>query len=571
MGINSHWTHINLFGLHSSKMNKTWWKESVVYQIYPRSYKDSNGDGIGDIQGVIQKLDYIKSLGIDVIWMCPVYKSPNDDNGYDIADYYDIMDEFGTMADFDELLAGVHARGMRLIMDLVVNHTSDEHAWFVESKSSKESPKRDYYIWKKGVNGGPPNNWQSFFGGDAWIYDEASDEYFLHLFTTKQPDLNWENPTVREEVYTMMKYWLDKGIDGFRMDVISLISKRGYDDTPLQEFNETIEKVYANGPRVHEFLKEMNREVLSKYDIMTVGEGPGINLDNGGKYVNEEEKELDMVFQFGHMFIDHGPEGKFDPVPYSLPQFKQVFSDWDKKLAGKGWNSIFLGNHDFPRITSRFANDKEFHAESAKLLCLMMMSMRGTPYVYQGEEIGMTNVAFDSIDDYDDIETKNVYKEWSEKGKDLNLLMKAIHQQGRDNARTPVQWSDQVNAGFTSGIPWIKVNPNYPQINVLAQEADSDSILNFYREMIQVRKDNPSLVYADYVDLDPMSESIYAFKRWDDESEYLVILNFTSDDYVYNIDAQGFEKVIGNYKTALAYGSGQSTLKPWEAVLLKKV
>ena len=552
-------------------MNKTWWKESVVYQIYPRSYKDSNGDGIGDIQGVIQKLDYIKSLGIDVIWMCPVYKSPNDDNGYDIADYYDIMDEFGTMADFDELLAGVHERGMRLIMDLVVNHTSDEHAWFVESRSSKESPKRDYYIWKKGVNGGPPNNWQSFFGGDAWIYDEASDEYFLHLFTTKQPDLNWENPTVREEVYTMMKYWLDKGIDGFRMDVISLISKRRYDDTPYQEFNETIEKVYANGPRVHEFLKEMNREVLSKYDIMTVGEGPGINLDNGGKYVNEEEKELDMVFQFGHMFIDHGPEGKFDPVPYSLPQFKQVFSDWDKKLAGKGWNSIFLGNHDFPRITSRFANDQEFHAESAKLLCLMMMSMRGTPYVYQGEEIGMTNVAFDSIDDYDDIETKNVYKEWSEKGKDLNLLMKAIHQQGRDNARTPVQWSDQVNAGFTSGIPWIKVNPNYPQINVLAQESDNNSILNFYREMIQVRKDNPSLVYADYVDLDPMSESIYAFKRWDDESEYLVILNFTSDDYVYNIDAQGFEKVIGNYKTALAYGSGQITLKPWEAVLLKKV
>lgn len=551
-------------------MNKTWWKEALVYQIYPRSYKDSNGDGIGDLRGIIEKLDYIKSLGIDVIWLCPVYQSPNDDNGYDISDYYGIMDEFGTMADYDELLEGVHARGMKLIMDLVVNHTSDEHAWFIESRSSKESPKRDYYIWKPGKNGGPPNNWQSFFGGDAWLYDELTDEYFLHLFTKKQPDLNWENPQVRAEVYNLMKFWLDKGVDGFRMDVISLLSKRHYEDSPYREFRETIQNLYANGPRIHEFLQEMNREVMSKYDVMTVGEGPGIDMENGIKYVAEDRKELNMIFHFDHMFIDWGEEGKFTPVPYSLVTFKKIFADWDRKLANVGWGSIFLGNHDFPRITSRYANDQEYRVEAAKLLCLMMMSMRGTPYVYQGEEIGMTNVAFDSIDDYDDIETKNVYQEWKEKGRDLDQLMKAIHEQGRDNARTPVQWSDQSQAGFTSGTPWIRVNPNYKEINVLSQEGDPDSVLHFYRKMIQVRKENPSLVYGEFEDMDPQSEQVYVFKRWDDDVEFLVALNFSSEQLTYNLDCDGYSRLIGNYNRELRYRNGQLTLDPWEAILLQK-
>ena len=388
-------------------MTEKWWKEAVVYQVYPRSFNDSNGDGIGDIPGIIEKLDHIKSLGVDVIWLSPVYKSPNDDNGYDISDYYSIMDEFGTMQDFDELLQGIHDRGMKLLMDLVVNHSSDEHAWFQQSKLSKDNPKRDYYIWKKGKNGGPPNNWQSFFSGSAWQYDEHTDEYYLHLFTKKQPDLNWENPALRQEVYKLMKFWLDKGVDGFRMDVISVISKRNYEDSPYPDFNDTIAHVYANGPKIHDYLKEMYQEVLCKYDAMTVGEGPGIDLENGIKYVAESEKELNMIFHFGHMFIDHGKGGRFDPKPIDFIEFKKVFADWDTKLKDQGWGSIFLGNHDFQRIVSRFGNDGEYWNKSAKLLCLLLMSMRGTPYVYNGDEIGMTNVAFDRIDDYRDVEIMN--------------------------------------------------------------------------------------------------------------------------------------------------------------------
>lgn len=551
-------------------MTEKWWKEAVVYQVYPRSFNDSNADGIGDIPGIIEKLDHIKSLGVDVIWLSPVYKSPNDDNGYDISDYYSIMDEFGTMQDFDELLQGIHDRGMKLLMDLVVNHSSDEHAWFQQSKLSKDNPKRDYYIWKKGKNGGPPNNWQSFFSGSAWQYDEHTDEYYLHLFTKKQPDLNWENPALRQEVYKLMKFWLDKGVDGFRMDVISVISKRNYEDSPYSDFNDTIAHVYANGPKIHDYLKEMYQEVLCKYDAMTVGEGPGIDLENGIKYVAESEKELNMIFHFGHMFIDHGKGGRFDPKPIDFIEFKKVFADWDTKLKDQGWGSIFLGNHDFQRIVSRFGNDSEYWNKSAKLLCLLLMSMRGTPYVYNGDEIGMTNVAFGRIDDYRDVEIMNAYQEWKAEGKDLDKFLENVHINGRDNARTPIQWSDQKNGGFTSAEPWIKLNPNYPQINVLSQEHEADSILNFYRRMIQVRKDNPSLVYADFEDLDPSSEQIYSFKRWDESSIYLVVLNFSSDKIIYNLDCAGYDKVIGNYDTGLSYQNGQITLEPWEAVLLKK-
>ncbi len=552
-------------------VNKTWWKEAVVYQVYPRSFNDSNGDGIGDLQGIIQKLDHIKSLGVDVIWLCPVYKSPNDDNGYDISDYYDIMDEFGTMEDFDELLSGIHARGMKLLMDLVVNHSSDEHAWFKESRSSRSNPKRDYYIWKPGKNGGPPNNWPSFFSGSAWQYAEETNEYYLHLFTKKQPDLNWENPKLREEVYQLMRYWLDKGVNGFRMDVISVISKRNYDDTPHANFNDTIAQVYANGPRIHEFLKEMNREVMSHYDVMTVGEGPGIDLDTGLQYVAEDEKELNMLFHFGHMFMDHGPGGRFDPKPIDFVEFKKIFRLWDEKFKSDGWGSIFLGNHDFQRIVSRFGNDADFWEESAKLLCLMLMTMRGTPYVYQGDEIGMTNVAFDRIEDYDDVEIMNAYAEWKAQGKDLDLFLRHVHVNGRDNARTPIQWDATQNAGFTSASPWLKVNPNYTKINVADQQNAANSILNFYRQMISIRKANPSLVYGNYAVINEAHKQVYAYWRWDDAVRYLILLNFSEDQQTFEVDdrfdIESLSLIIGNMGTVQMAGDKIFKLLPWQAAL----
>lgn len=554
-------------------MNKTWWKEAVVYQIYPRSFKDSNGDGVGDLPGIIEKLDYIKSLGVDVIWLCPVYDSPNDDNGYDIRDYYDIMADFGSMADFDQLLAGIHERGMKLLMDLVVNHCSDEHQWFQESRKSKDNPYRDYFIWKPGKNGGPPNNWQSFFSGSTWEYDELTDEYYLHLFTKKQPDLNWENPKVRQEVHKLMKYWLDKGVDGFRMDVISVISKKSYEDSPYTDFNETIDKVYANGPRLQEFLREMNREVLSKYDVMTVGEGPGINLDNGLEYVSSSAEALNMVFHFGHMFMDHGPGGRFDPKPIDFLEFKKVFSQWDEYLKEDGWGSIFLGNHDFQRIVSRFGNDGQYWKESAKLLSLLLFSMRGTVYVYQGDEIGMTNVAFDTIEEYDDVEIKNAYKEWKAQGKDLDQFLKYVHVNGRDNARTPIQWDASPQAGFTTGTPWLKVNPNYPEINVASQEGDDSSILAFYRRMVAMRKEHPTLVYGDFAPIQEDHPSVFAYWRWDAEAAYLVLLNFSDNTQEFELDDRfDYSKlriVEANDLDFVEPKDGKVQLKPWQAVLAR--
>ncbi|MCR9252925.1 MAG: alpha-glucosidase [bacterium] len=549
-------------------MERKWWKEGIVYQIYPRSFNDSDGDGIGDLRGIIQKLDYIKSLGVDIIWLCPVYQSPNDDNGYDISDYRNIMDEFGNMQEFDELLAGIKARGMRLLMDLVANHTSDEHEWFLESKSSVDNPKRDYYIWRQGDNGTPPNNWKSIFGGDAWLKDETTGEYFLHLFTTKQPDLNWENPNVRNEIYDIMKFWLDKGIDGFRMDVISFISKRNYDDTPYDELNVSINKTYANGPKIHDYLQEMNKEVMANYDMMTVGEGPGIDLTTARDYVGEERNELNMVFHFGHMFIDHGPGGKFDPVPYSLPEFKKVFSDWDKCLRGNGWSSIFLGNHDFPRIVSRFGNDGQYWKESAKLLATMLCSLRGTTYVYQGDEFGMTNVEYESFDDFDDVEIRNLRKALEANGEDLQKFIPIVNKQGRDNARTPIQWDDSENAGFTTGTPWLKINPNYSDINAASQENDPDSILNFYREMIQIRKQNLTLVYGDYQDLDPENNEVYAYRRWDDDNEYFVFHNFSEIEVQFPTDVSDYNLVVINYGSP-EISNGAIKLNPWQSLIIK--
>ncbi len=539
-------------------MQKTWWKEAVIYQIYPRSFKDSDGDGIGDLRGITEKLDYLKTLGIDVIWLSPIYQSPNDDNGYDISDYRAIMDEFGSMQDFDELLAGIHARGMKLLMDLVVNHTSDEHAWFKASRQSKDNPYRDYYIWRP-----QPNNWRSFFFGSAWEFDEQTEEYFLHLFTRRQPDLNWENPKVREEVYSLMRFWLDKGVDGFRMDVIPLISKPpGLPDADNSDFQKVVDEVYANGPRVHEFLKEMNQEVSSRYDIMTVGEGIGISPEQGNLYVGENRQELNMIFHFGHMFIDHGPGGKFDIFPFSWNKVKEIFGHWHQALGEAGWVNIYLDNHDFPRMVSRFGNDGQYHRESGKLLATLILSLRGTPCIYQGSELGMTNVAFERFEDYRDIETMNIWQEYREAGKDLDALLKAVHRQGRDNVRTPMQWDGSANAGFTNGEPWIKVNPNYTHYNAEQALADEDSIFYYYQKFLQFRKVNPTLIYGDYEQIDQNDEKLYAYRRWDADGAYCIFLN-CSDEVLNNVPwpKEKLNYLIGNYSAA----EKGMALRPWES------
>ncbi|PWH11195.1 glucohydrolase [Bacteroidetes bacterium SCGC AAA795-G10] len=545
-------------------MKKTWWKEGIVYQIYPRSFKDSSGNGIGDIYGIIEKLDYIKSLGINMIWICPMYSSPNEDNGYDISDYRKISEEFGGNKAFDILLKEMHKRDLKLIMDLVSNHSSDEHKWFEESKKGEDNPYHDYYFWKKGKSNKPPNNWLSVFSGSAWQWDSNLNKYYLHLFTKKQPDLNWENPRVRDEIYDVLNFWLSKGVDGFRMDVISFVSKRL--DFPSAKKGTSLPQmmgnIYANGPRIHEFLKEMNKKVLSKYDVVTVGEGPGVNLKTGLKYVDENEQELNMVFHFDHLQIDYGPEGKFDPLPIDFIKFKKVFSDWDLYLKNKGWNSIFLGNHDFSRIVSRFGNDQKHRNESAKLLATLLMTLRGTPYVYQGDEIGMTNVKYPSIDYYDDVETRNAWKEAEEQNKDMDIFLKAVHKQSRDNARTPLQWDNSRNAGFSSSKPWLDVNKNYNTINVELQQDNPDSILNYYREIIRIRKNNSTLIYGDFLDLEPNNEKLFIYKRWDKQKTFIIVLNFSDDKILCDLnDLSSMILVIGNYKKS-AYGE---SMDPWEA------
>ncbi len=552
-----------------------WWKEGIVYQIYPRSFNDSNGDGVGDLRGIIQKLDYIKSLGVDMIWLCPVYRSPNDDNGYDISDYYNIMEEFGTMADFDELLEGMHQRGLRLIMDLVVNHSSDEHAWFLESRKSKDNPYRDWYIWKKGKDGGPPNNWLSFFSGSAWKYDETTEEYYLHLFTQKQPDLNWENPKVRQACYDAMKFWFDKGIDGFRMDVISLISKNlAFPDANTDDFQSMISS-YSNGPRVHEFLQELNREVLSKYDIMTVGEGPGITQKEALDYVGADRKELDMVFSLEQMFLNDGPGGKYDYRPMDFLRFKALFDEWNTALGEQGWGSIFLSNHDFPRVVSRYGNDNEkFRKTSAKMLAMLLLTHRGTVYIYQGCEIGMTNVAFPSMDDYKDVEVLNAWKEWQAKGTTEAEFLPRVHVQGRDNVRTPMHWEDSENAGFTTGKPWIKLNPNYPKINVVEAEADSDSILHFYRKAIQYRKSNKLWTYGTYVQYLKEDQNIFAYQRVYEGQAFLVVLNHSDDAQTIQLADVGcggksLAYRFGNYDDKYEFDNKEIQLRGWQGLIFE--
>ncbi|MBL0385393.1 alpha-glucosidase [Tumebacillus sp. ITR2] len=560
-------------------MERKWWKEGTVYQIYPRSFADSNGDGIGDIPGIITKLDYLKNLGIDIIWLSPVYKSPNDDNGYDISDYQDIMDEFGTMADWDNLLAELHARGMKLIMDLVVNHSSDEHRWFVESRKSKDNPYRDYYIWRAGEGDREPNNWESIFSGSAWQHDELTDEYFLHLFSKKQPDLNWENPKVRDEIYNMMTWWLDKGVDGFRMDVINMISKvEGLPSAPAQEGRKYAGggDYFMNGPRIHEYMREMNEKVLSKYDIMTVGETPGVTPEQAIDYVNEDRHELHMLFQFELMDVDSG-HGKWDIIPYKLTDLKRILSKWQYGLGhGKGWNSLYMNNHDQPRMVSRFGNDETYRLQSAKMLGTLLHTQQGTPYVYQGEELGMTNVKFDSIDQYKDIETLNMYHEKvHEQGVDPAHVMLTIYIKGRDNARTPMQWDDSANAGFTTGTPWIEVNPNYTEINAKQAVSDPNSIYNYYKRLIRTRKDNLVLVYGEFDELLADSETFYAYTRTLDNERALVVLNFTAQDQTFTLPSEitytGFELLISNYDLDATQDIRTFTTRPYEARVYRLV
>ena len=549
-------------------MKKAWWKEAVVYQIYPRSFCDSNGDGIGDLNGITSKLDYLKELGIDVIWLSPVYKSPNDDNGYDISDYEDIMTEFGTMDDFDKMLAAAHERGIKIVMDLVVNHTSDEHPWFVESRSSKDNEKRDYYIWKEGKDGKEPTNWGSAFSGPAWKYDEKTDMYYLHLFSVKQPDLNWENPKVRKEVFDMMTRWCEKGIDGFRMDVISLISKpEGYPDAKVVGLYGDM-GICANGPKVHDYLKEMNEKVLSKFDIMTVGETAGVTLEEAKKYANTDGSELNMVFQFEHMDLDGGEKFKWSTQPMPLVPLKENLSKWQKGLDGVAWNSLYFCNHDQPRIVSRLGDESDAYRElSAKCIATCLHMMQGTPYVYQGEELGMTNTVFNSVDDFRDLESINAYRELVESGlyTDEDMFPKIAHK-SRDNARTPMQWDASENAGFTTGKPWIAVNPNYKKINVADQLKREDSVFHYYQKLIRLRKENEIIVYGNYELLLPEDENIFAYKRTLDNQKLLVVCNFSKSEQKF--DFSGYENakvLISNYNRD---AGEDGILKPYEATVL---
>ena len=524
-------------GKEDTVLNKAWWKEAVVYQIYPRSFMDSNGDGIGDINGITEKLEYLQELGIDVIWLSPVYQSPNDDNGYDISDYQAIMTEFGTMEDFDRMLSRAHELGIKIMMDLVVNHTSDEHAWFVESRKSVDNPYRDFYIWRKGKDGKEPNNWGSCFSGSAWKYDPQTDMYFLHLFSKKQPDLNWDNPDVREHVFDMMNWWCEKGIDGFRMDVISLISKpEGLPDGVPGE-NGYADSGCANGPHVHEYLKEMNKKVLSHYNLITVGEASGVTLEEAKKYASADGSELNMVFQFEH--VGSGPEGnnrfgKWDSHKMSLPVWKKILSKWQTGLEGKAWNSLFLANHDQPRSVSWFGNDSaEYREISAKMLATCLHMMQGTPYVYQGEELGMCNAYFDKLEDYRDIESLNAYKELTETcGVSHEEMMGYLKRISRDNARTPMQWDDSANAGFTTGTPWIKVNSNYKTVNAKQQTTDPDSVFSYYKELIRLRHENDIIVYGEYELLEPQNEELFIYTRTWNNEQLMVLCNFTDKDVV---------------------------------------
>lgn len=555
----------NKFVKTSQKNDSKWWKEAVVYQVYPRSFKDSDGDGVGDLKGIISKLDYIKSLGIDAVWLNPIYTSPNDDNGYDISNYREIMTDFGTMKDFDLLLKGMHERGIKLIMDLVVNHSSDEHEWFKQSRSSRDNKYRDYYHWWPAEKGKPPYRW-SFFdvNSDAWKYDAQTNAYYLHYFSQKQPDLNWENPKVRQEIYEIMRFWLDKGIDGFRMDAFQFASK----DTTWPElpkgYEKNIIKYYGVGPHLHDYLQEMNREVFSKYDIMTVAEGAGSTPEDAMLFVDPDRKELNMAYHFESVDI-----GKHIN-DFGLVKYKDIFSRYDETFKDKGWLSIFLANHDQPRMVSKFGNDTpKFREISSKMLSTFVMTMRGTPYYYYGDELGMTNIRFDSIEDYHDVDTRNKYIGLKNKGGDLKAFLEVQKQTSRENGRTPFQWNTTRNSGFTSGKPWLKINPNYTIINAEAQEKDPNSTLNYFRTLVQLRKKEPILVYGNYTLLDKENPNVFAYTRELEGKKVLVLLNFSEKESSFNIEIPITKSkiILDNYTNTK--NLKKNILRPFEAVIIE--
>ncbi|MRZ79826.1 glucohydrolase [Paeniclostridium sordellii] len=552
-------------------MKKIWWKEAVAYQVYPRSFYDSNNDGVGDLRGIIEKLDYIKELGIDIIWVSPFYKSPNDDNGYDISDYQDIMKEFGNMKDFDELLEAVHKKGMKLIIDLVINHTSDEHPWFIESKSSKDNPKRDWYIWRDGKEDKEPNNWESIFGGSAWVKDEKTNQYYLHLFTKKQPDLNWKNKDMRSAIYEMMNWWLDKGIDGFRVDAISHINKEeGLLDMPNPnnlKYVSSFDK-HMNVEGIHEYLKDIKDNTYGKYDVMTVGEANGVTPEDAHLWVSEEEGKFNMVFQFEHLDLWNNNMDK----SLDLVKFKKVLSKWQNNLHNIGWNALFIENHDIPRIVSMLGNDEKYWYESSTCLGLMYFMQEGTPFIYQGQEIGMTNVEFENIEDYNDVKTKNNYYLGLESGESHENLIKRAWRLSRDNSRTPMQWDDSNFGGFSKSKPWININPNYKTINVKNQINDEYSILNFYKTMIKIRKSNEALIYGEYKLILEDDKNIYAYKRVLGSDEFIIITNMSNEKVMYNykdIKLNYENLVIANLKVKNHETTNSIELKPWECRMYK--
>ncbi|QLG46432.1 glycoside hydrolase family 13 protein [Costertonia aggregata] len=559
----------------TKKVNRQWWKEGIVYQIYPRSFQDTSGNGIGDINGIAQRLDYIKSLGVDIIWLNPVYESPNDDNGYDISDYRSIMAEFGTMAEFDALLSGIKERGLKLVMDLVVNHSSDEHKWFVESKKSRDNPYRDYYHWWPAEKGTPPKRWSYFdIDGNAWKYDKTTDAYYLHYFSVKQPDLKWENQKLRQEIYDIMKFWFNKGVDGFRMDVIPFISKDiNYPELP-KEFNENFIPFYANGPKLHEYLYEMHTQVLSKYDVMTVGEAPGVTTDQALDFVAEHREELDMFFHFDLMSLDREQDEVFwmNKEKWKLTEFKAIHSKWDAVFAEEGWGSLYLNNHDFPRSVSRWGNDSKTHwYNSATMLQTFLLTMRGTPYFYYGEEIGMTNINFKNITDYRDINTLNRFEMAKSNGENLEDFIENEKHASRDNARTPMQWDATQHAGFSSQKPWIKVNDNYTEgLNVAEQEVDKTSVLNYFRQMVHIRKTHLGLVYGKYDLLLPESEEVYAYTRTWENTKYLVLLSFSTKGISFKLEGLMFDRakvLISNDDVETPHEKGSFYLEPYQSIV----
>ncbi|MDM0618024.1 alpha-glucosidase [Clostridium perfringens] len=552
-------------------MNKKWWKELIAYQIYPKSFMDSNGDGIGDIQGIISKLDYLKDLGIDLIWLCPMYKSPNHDNGYDISDYKDILDEFGTMDDFNELLNEVHNRGMKLIIDLVINHTSHEHPWFIESRSSRDNPKRDWYIWREGKGDEEPNNWESIFKGSAWEFCENSEEYYLHLFAKEQPDLNWENEEVRNELYKMINWWLDKGIDGFRVDAISHIKKeeglKDMDNPEGLKYVSSFEK-HMNVEGINSHLKELKEETFSKYDIVTVGEANGVSADEADHWVAEDEGTFNMIFQFEHLNLWNYEEGQ----GFDVKAYKDVLTNWQNSLEGKGWNALFIENHDIPRVVSTWGNDKEYLTECAKAFGAIYFLQKGTPFIYQGQELGMTNVKYHSICEYDDVKTINTYNERIESGVSEEIALKEAWIISRDNSRTPMQWNSSKNAGFTCGKPWIGVNENYKTINVEVEERDENSVLNFYKKLIKLKKSNEALIYGVYDLILEEDENIFAYTRTLNNEKFLIMANLTGENakYVYEKEKlNSKDLILNNYEVCEHKNLTEFILKPYECRVYK--